>query len=296
MNDTLFNSLVISGIVLAVLSAIVLILRRFSKHKGGKIVTLVFTFMLIGGIFLAVIPFTYVMNLTLKGGTSKTYDTSLEYAASEGNYQKVKDLLDEGHDPDEKYASDDTMGYTPLIHACAGGYEDVAKLLIEKGADVNAADAEGITPLHYAAMDSENTTKLLIKKKAKISAKDSSGYTPLHYAASAGNAKTAKLLVEAGADVNCEAYTKTTPIQSACSVRGEASAELLEYLIKKGADTTVKTEAGNDLIGLLDETEKDIIANLDENEFDKKKIESSYKEAKEMLKKYMKSSKGDKKK
>lgn len=72
---------------------------------------------------------------------------------------------------------------TPLHWAAAKGNEDVAELLIGQGADVNAKDEKGRTPLHY--IDDKDTAELLIAKGADVSAKGKYGNTPLHHRKSA---------------------------------------------------------------------------------------------------------------
>jgi len=65
---------------------------------------------------------------------------------------------------------------------------DVAKLLLENGAEVNAVGKFGRTPLHLAsAAGCADFVKLLIKYDATVNVSDTFGYTPLHYAAAAGN-------------------------------------------------------------------------------------------------------------
>lgn len=62
------------------------------------------------------------------------------------------------------------------------------EFLIEKGADVNAKDNDGKTPLMFAsAFDNSRVVKLLIGKGADVNAKDNGGWSALIYAAYDGN-------------------------------------------------------------------------------------------------------------
>jgi len=87
----------------------------------------------------------------------------------------------------------------PLHDAAFEGDADTVRMLIEAGADVNAKDAHGATPLHLAVA---NTARVLIEAGADVNAEDPYGQTPLHGAAFEGDADTAQVLIEAGADVN----------------------------------------------------------------------------------------------
>uniref|UniRef100_A0A2D4J934 RHD domain-containing protein n=2 Tax=Micrurus lemniscatus lemniscatus TaxID=129467 RepID=A0A2D4J934_MICLE len=81
------------------------------------------------------------------------------------------------------------------------------ELLVEKGADVNAAEWQsGRTPLHLAVeMDNLNMAACLIKKLgADVNAQTSAGNTPLHLAAGLGSPILTKMLISAGADILCE--------------------------------------------------------------------------------------------
>jgi ankyrin repeat protein len=71
----------------------------------------------------------------------------------------------------------------------------VVKLLLEKGADLEAKDEFGRTPLSWAAEEGhEGVVKLLLEKGADLEAKDEFGQTPLSRAAESGHEAVVKLL------------------------------------------------------------------------------------------------------
>ena len=90
-----------------------------------------------------------------------------------------------------------------LRKAAGDGYYLAAKTLIERGADVNAKDNDGNTPLHWAAWKGQTraaeVAKLLIDNGAEVNAKNKYGNTPLDYAAEINAAKVVKLLIDNGA-------------------------------------------------------------------------------------------------
>ncbi len=112
-------------------------------------------------------------------------------AASEGDIEKVKALLEGGADVNIKSDS----GTTPLISASFGGYTDIMQLLIENGADVNAKLNIGTTALNHAAFYGHTSAvKLLLDNGADINATWKDGTTALDVARKAGHNKIVQLL------------------------------------------------------------------------------------------------------
>lgn len=120
-------------------------------------------------------------------------------AAAKGDQELVKVLLKKGADVNAK----DTKGMTPLVYAVAGGYERIVKTLLDGGADVNAIANDGRRALYVAvARGDSGIVKLLIKSNADVNVKDGHGSTVLHTAAVWNRQEIAEMLIEAGADIS----------------------------------------------------------------------------------------------
>ena len=81
----------------------------------------------------------------------------------------------------------DQDGQTPLHFAVQNGQEAVARLLIERGADVAATNQYGQVLLRFTALSVHETAQLLIEKRTEVSAANQGGLTPLVSAASKGH-------------------------------------------------------------------------------------------------------------
>ena len=99
--------------------------------------------------------------------------SSLHLAALFNHEKLMKALLKAGANPDAL----DGLGFTPLHYASG---VQVARLLLEEGAHVNAPSNTGLTPLHLAFTG--NIARLLLARGAKMTEKDKWGNTPLHIA------------------------------------------------------------------------------------------------------------------
>jgi len=92
-------------------------------------------------------------------------------------------------------------GYSPLILACYRGNNEVAKMLIEKGADINYKSVLG-SPLMACVVKSNNEiAKVLISKDANVNITDVNGMTALLYATMFKNYEVTSLLVKNKADI-----------------------------------------------------------------------------------------------
>ena len=94
----------------------------------------------------------------------------------------------------------DAAGYTPLHFACQHGHVDVVKILIQEGADVNACEC-GVTPLHRACFAGKlQVVEILIDNGANCFIADStgvgSGDLPIHKAARQGKLQVIRMLLK----------------------------------------------------------------------------------------------------
>jgi ankyrin repeat protein len=128
---------------------------------------------------------------------------ALMFAAEADAYEAVKLLVEHGA---KINGPQNTYGMTPLIHAIKGRSLRVAELLVDKGADVNAAVVSananaGNTPLMYAAgWKSPEIVKLLVKHGADLKARNKAGETALALAMKAElNDEVIAFLKEQGA-------------------------------------------------------------------------------------------------
>ncbi len=100
-------------------------------------------------------------------------------AAEKGDLAGVQAELDKGADVNKK----DNDGMTPLLIAVTLGHNEIVELLIAKGADVNVADPFSMTPLHFAAVfGQKEITELLLAECADVDAKNLDDETPLDMA------------------------------------------------------------------------------------------------------------------
>ncbi|MEZ4417673.1 MAG: ankyrin repeat domain-containing protein [Gemmatimonadota bacterium] len=131
---------------------------------------------------------------------------------------------------------------SPVADAAMRGEREAVRALLSRGADVNAAQGDGMTALHWAAERGDaELARLLLEAGAEVGTATRNGaYTPLHLAARVGDAATVRALLDAGADVRAATTTGgALPLHLAAA---SASAEAVEALLAAGADADAPDE------------------------------------------------------
>jgi ankyrin repeat protein len=153
----------------------------------------------------------------------------LHLAAYRGHAQVAEALLDAKVPAGVKLKGTEL---TPLHLAAASGQAEAVKLLLRRGAAVDATDAVGRTALHLAAENNRaEAAERLLAGKAGVSAKDQRGWTPLHRAAKAGHAPLVRVLLEHRANVGAKDEADRTPADLA---REAGHTDVVRLLKAKG--------------------------------------------------------------
>jgi uncharacterized protein len=122
---------------------------------------------------------------------NKAGETALMMAALRGNEEWVRRLLERG-------AAVNRPGWTPLHYAATGAATALVTLLLEKGADIEAASPNGTTPLMMAARyGNQESAVLLLSRGAKARSTNHAGLNAIEFARGAGRDKLVTQLEKA---------------------------------------------------------------------------------------------------
>ena len=157
--------------------------------------------------------------------------TSIYDAAVSGDLEAVKTIV--ASNPDAVSEADE-YGFTALHGLAEEEHPAIAEFLIERGANVSAANDEGITPLHLAAWP--EMAVLLLRHGAEVEARAKDGSTPLLVlSAEPEREDVMAVLLEAGASVNATGDDGQTALDIAL-LRGER--EKAAFLRQRGGKTS----------------------------------------------------------
>jgi uncharacterized protein len=146
-------------------------------------------------------------------------DLDVFEAAALGMVPRLRSLLDADASLVGAWSED---GFTALHFAAFFGHPEAAKLLVERGADLEARSTNRDFALDAA---------------------------PLHSAAAAGQLEVCRVLLDAGADVNAVQHGGYTALLDAAANKNR---ELMELLLGRGADRATRLEDGRDVEELLE--------------------------------------------
>jgi ankyrin repeat protein len=160
----------------------------------------------------------------------------LMIASRSGSLAAVKLLLEKGAKVD---AADSRKGQNALMWAAAEGHSDIVDLLIQSGANVKTASDGGFTALVFATQKGNaNVVTNLIAAGADPNHTLPGGLSVLQVGVLAGKTPAAAVLMDHGANVNVADKTGTTPLHTAAQA---GNLELVTKLLEKQADPNART-------------------------------------------------------
>jgi ankyrin repeat protein len=150
-----------------------------------------------------------------------------------------------------------------VADAAMRGDADSVRTLLKGGADVNAAQADGMTALHWAALNGDLPTMevVLVAGATRDALTRVGAYTPLHLASQRGHAAAVKRLLDAGAKAGSFTATGVQPLHLAAQA---GSVDAVKALLDRGADIDAKdkTHGRSALVFAVSKDRRDVLSLL----------------------------------
>jgi len=157
-------------------------------------------------------------------------------ACTRGRLEIAKFLVQRGAEINRH----DSRGNTPLILACARGHLDTAKFLIEQGANMNYEDPYAATALTRAIqLDQPSVAEYLVAHGANVNVSFANGRNALRVACEHGNVSLVRALIEKGADLSA-----TNAAAALIEAATEGRTEVVSLLVQKAAPLDLQNEEG----------------------------------------------------
>lgn len=165
----------------------------------------------------------------------------LHAAARNNDVPEVRRLLATGADPN----AHNVGGFTPLHRAAWPGFVEVIDPLVDGGANPNATDRFGNSPLHLAAGRGHlEFISHLVGRGAEVDRPNEEGVTALHLACKGGSLPTVLLLLQLGADPTRADYAGWTALHRAVAAPYREALDILPVLLRAGASVHAVTGEG----------------------------------------------------
>lgn len=165
--------------------------------------------------------------------------TILVFAADKGVNELAKAMIMIGADVNAK----NSAGESPVIFASAKRNKRMVKYYIEKGASLDSrgggADSQWTLLMAASKEKDIDMVKYLVEKGADVNARNAKGINALY---GVDDIEIARFLVEKGTDVNAAAQNGAAPLKVARNI------DVIKLLIKKGANVNAKTDKGTSLL------------------------------------------------
>lgn len=171
----------------------------------------------------------------------RTIDMNLLTEAGWGHTDKVRLLLESGADVNAR----DTNGDTPLIAAAFMGFNETVRLLLDKGADVNAQNNLGSTALMEAAtMNKPEAVELLLSSGAETTAKNMAGLSALDLALKEKHLEMGNLLKFGAITKSARRFSSTALDAGLLQASAEGDVSKTRELLTNGANVNATNKFG----------------------------------------------------
>lgn len=188
-------------------------------------------------VLIVILSFLLIPYAHAAEGIEELNESLLE-SANTGDLEKFKMLLNKGADINAK----DFVGKTAMTNSLANRHFNLSKFIIEKGADVNTSGINGYSPI-YVAVTVNNTkiVEMLLDRGADANATMDASLPVLMLAIKNNNSDIVKALIIKGADVNMQSFSESGYGQDAKAqtplmlARKKGNKAIIELLVKAGA-------------------------------------------------------------